>query len=160
MLFLNTTAGLAIISDAQAMASELGGATAALASALVIVMAVANTLGRLFGHFIGIAVGLPALAVFGLLGDVPSVPQAGATPSYVLAGTLSVALTGLLQIFTRTWHPPAGATTLIVNLGVLGTLREAAVLALGIVVLTVAGWLIDRASGVRVPVWSSKEGVG
>ncbi len=48
VLFLNTTAGLAIISDAQAMAASIGGGTAALASAFVVVVAVADTAGRLF----------------------------------------------------------------------------------------------------------------
>ncbi len=47
MLFLNTTAGLALISDAKAMSTELGGATAALSSVFVIILAVANAGGRL-----------------------------------------------------------------------------------------------------------------
>jgi OFA family oxalate/formate antiporter-like MFS transporter len=47
MLFLNVTAGLSIISDAKAIASELGGATATLASTFVVVLAVANAAGRL-----------------------------------------------------------------------------------------------------------------
>jgi len=57
MLFLNVTAGLSIISDAKAIASELGGATATLASAFVIILAVANAAGRLgwasFSDYIG-----------------------------------------------------------------------------------------------------------
>ena len=48
MFFLNTTAGLAIISDAKAMAASLGGGTAALASAFVVIVAAADTTGRLF----------------------------------------------------------------------------------------------------------------
>ncbi|QIN80174.1 hypothetical protein GBA65_18490 [Rubrobacter marinus] len=48
MFLLNTTAGLAILSDASSMAVDLGGATAALASAFVVLMAVADTTGRLF----------------------------------------------------------------------------------------------------------------
>ncbi len=47
MLFLNVTAGLSIISDAKAIASELGGATATLASLFVVILAVANAGGRL-----------------------------------------------------------------------------------------------------------------
>jgi len=47
MLFLNVTAGLSIISDAKAIASELGGATATLASLFVVILAVANAAGRL-----------------------------------------------------------------------------------------------------------------
>jgi len=47
MLFLNVTAGLSIISDAKAIASELGGATATLASTFVVLLAIANASGRL-----------------------------------------------------------------------------------------------------------------
>ena len=47
MLFLNVTAGLSIISDAKAIASELGGATATLASIFVVILAIANAAGRL-----------------------------------------------------------------------------------------------------------------
>ena len=57
MLFLNVTAGLSIISDAKAIATELGGATATLASAFVVILAVANAAGRLgwatFSDYIG-----------------------------------------------------------------------------------------------------------
>jgi OFA family oxalate/formate antiporter-like MFS transporter len=57
MLFLNVTAGLSIISDAKAIASELGGSTATLASAFVVILAVANAAGRLgwatFSDYIG-----------------------------------------------------------------------------------------------------------
>ena len=48
MFFLNTTAGLAIISDAKAMAASIGGGTATLASAFVVIVAAADTTGRLF----------------------------------------------------------------------------------------------------------------
>lgn len=48
MLFLNTTVGLAIISDARAMAVSIGGASATLASAFVALVAAADVAGRLF----------------------------------------------------------------------------------------------------------------
>ncbi len=47
ILFLNTTAGLALISDAKAMATDIGGATTALALTFVVILAVANAGGRL-----------------------------------------------------------------------------------------------------------------
>jgi MFS transporter, OFA family, oxalate/formate antiporter len=47
MFFLNTTVGLAIYSDARAMAGSIGGATAAFASAFVVVISVSDTAGRL-----------------------------------------------------------------------------------------------------------------
>jgi OFA family oxalate/formate antiporter-like MFS transporter len=48
MLFVNTTAGLAIISDAKAMAAEVGGASAIFASAFVVIVALADVAGRIF----------------------------------------------------------------------------------------------------------------
>ena len=48
MLFLNTTAGLALISDAMAMASSIDEATSTLASTFVIIMGAGDVAGRLF----------------------------------------------------------------------------------------------------------------
>lgn len=46
-LFLNVTAGLALLSDAVSMATEIGGAATALALTFVVILAVANGLGRI-----------------------------------------------------------------------------------------------------------------
>jgi MFS transporter, OFA family, oxalate/formate antiporter len=48
IFFLNVSAGLAIISDAKAMAASIGGASASLASAFIVMVALADTMGRLF----------------------------------------------------------------------------------------------------------------
>ena len=48
LLFLNTTAGIAIISQAAPMAQEITGATAAVAAATVGLISIANGVGRLF----------------------------------------------------------------------------------------------------------------
>jgi OFA family oxalate/formate antiporter-like MFS transporter len=48
MFFLHTTAGLALYSDARAMATSIGGGTAALAFAFIVLLAVADMTGRLF----------------------------------------------------------------------------------------------------------------
>jgi OFA family oxalate/formate antiporter-like MFS transporter len=47
VFLLNTTVGVAVYSDAKAMAGSIGGATAALASAFVMIVAVSDTAGRL-----------------------------------------------------------------------------------------------------------------
>ena len=47
MFFLNTTVGLAVYSDAKAMAESIGGATTAAASVFVIVVSLVDTAGRL-----------------------------------------------------------------------------------------------------------------
>jgi CBS domain-containing membrane protein len=57
----------------------------------------------------------------------------------------------------RSSHPPTGATTLIVSLGLLQTPHEMAMLMVGVVLLTVVGWTINRILGVPMPVWPSGE---
>ncbi|HEX2741420.1 MAG TPA: MFS transporter [Rubrobacter sp.] len=47
MFFLNTTVGLAIYSDARAMAGSISGTSAALASAFVVIISMSDTVGRL-----------------------------------------------------------------------------------------------------------------
>ena len=107
----------------------------------------------LIGHSVAILVGALSLALFGLL-DNGSVLQEGVTLARAGAGALSVALTGAVLLLLRASHPPTGATTLIVSLGFLQTPREMAMLMVGVVSLTVIGWLINRAAGVPVPLWA------
>jgi OFA family oxalate/formate antiporter-like MFS transporter len=47
VFFLNTTAGLAILSDARVMAGSIGGASAAVAAAFVVIISVSDAAGRL-----------------------------------------------------------------------------------------------------------------
>ena len=47
VFLLNTTVGVAVYSDAKAMAGSIGGATAAVASGFVMIVAVSDTAGRL-----------------------------------------------------------------------------------------------------------------
>ena len=103
----------------------------------------------LLGHFVALAVGYLSLYVFGLL-DAPSVLEVGVTGARVGAATLSVGLTGALLLLARDSHPPAGATTLIVSLGLLATPRALFVMALGVVLLTAVSWGLNRVSGVPV----------
>ena len=57
LLFLNTTAGIAIISQAAPMAEGVTGATAAQAAGMVGIIAIANGAGRLFWAWLSDAVG-------------------------------------------------------------------------------------------------------
>jgi OFA family oxalate/formate antiporter-like MFS transporter len=47
VFLLNTTVGVAVYSDARALAGSIGGVTAAVASAFVVVVALSDTAGRL-----------------------------------------------------------------------------------------------------------------
>lgn len=108
----------------------------------------------LIGHMAAVLAGAFSLAVFGLLDD-PSILVENVTLARAGAGAFSVALTGAAQVLLRASHPPAGATVLIVSLGLLQKPSEMAVLMAGVVVLTVVGWSINRLCGVPAPVWSS-----
>jgi OFA family oxalate/formate antiporter-like MFS transporter len=57
LLFLNTSAGIAIISQAAPMAEEVTGATAARAAGMVGIIAIANGAGRLLWAWLSDAVG-------------------------------------------------------------------------------------------------------
>lgn len=115
-----------------------------------------NPRNTTIGHLVAVVAGVVSLAVFGLLGE-PSILQAGPTLAHVASGVLSVSLTGGIVLLLRASHPPAGATTLIVSLGLLQTPPEILTLMAGVVLLTVAGWTINRAFGVPMPVWAAKE---
>jgi hypothetical protein len=93
------------------------------------------------------------LGVFGLVGD-PSAIDAGFTAERVACVALSLACTGGFLRLLRAAHPPAGATTVIVSIGLLTTVGELAVLLAGVVVLSAAAWSLNRALGVPAPAWS------
>lgn len=103
-------------------------------------------------HWIGIVVGLGCLLAFGLRGDGPAVVT-GLTAVRVLAAGLSVAGTAAILRLVRAPHAPAGASTLIVSLGLLTSNEQLLMMAASVVVVAALGWVGNLAVGVRVPVW-------
>ena len=114
----------------------------------------ASPRNTLIGHFVALVVGFFSVWAFGLL-YAPSVIEQGATPARIGAAAVSLALTEALLILFRAKHAPAGATVLIVSLGLLSTPGRVLVMATSIVLLTVTGWSINRICGVPMPIWSS-----
>ncbi|MFK4834792.1 HPP family protein [Microbacterium sp. ZW T2_14] len=96
----------------------------------------------LVGHAVGLVAGAACFYALGLSGQ-PSAPDGGLTVSYVVAGTLSVAITTLVLTLLKTPHPPAGATTLIVSLGILTQPPQLLAMAGAIVLVTLAGWALN-----------------
>jgi len=111
----------------------------------------------IIGHFVGIVAAVASLALFGLL-HAPSVYVQGVTPQRIGAVALSVALTGGVLRVLRSAHPPAGATTIIVSSGLLAKSTQLGIVAAGVVMITVAGWLLNRLMGVPAPFWSADGG--
>ncbi|MBW3576542.1 MAG: HPP family protein [Actinobacteria bacterium] len=104
------------------------------------------------GHLLGVVAGYLALVVFGLL-DAPSAFEADVTASRAAAAALSLGLTAAFMTWLDAAHPPAGATTLIVSLGILTTPHQVTALMIAVVFLAYQGIAINRLAGLRVPLW-------
>ena len=106
------------------------------------------------GHAVGILAAALSLAIFGLL-DAPSAFEEGVTAARVGAVALSVGLTGGVLRLLRAAHPPAGATTIIVSSGLLSDGDQMLAVVVGVLIVTIAGWLLNRAMGVPAPRWAA-----
>jgi CBS-domain-containing membrane protein len=107
------------------------------------------------GHAIGAAAGYLALVVFGLTDAAPALASS-VTGARVGAAALSLGLTSGAMVWARVPHPPAGATTLIVSLGILREPDQLAVLMLAVVLLVVQGFVINRLAGIDYPLWAPR----
>ncbi|MFE9423678.1 HPP family protein [Kitasatospora sp. NPDC006697] len=103
------------------------------------------------GHLIGVLAGYLALAATGLLHTGPNLDDIGW--SRVAAAAIALGATCGLMPLLGVAHPPAGATTLIVALGLLRTPRQLSVVMLAVLVLVLQGVLVNRLAGIRYPLW-------
>jgi CBS-domain-containing membrane protein len=109
-----------------------------------------------YGHAIGILCGYGALVVTGLA-SAPPVILVGVDPLRILAAALSLALTGALMILLKAAHPPAGATTLIISLGIVTKPVYLLIIEVAVVLLTLQAIVINRLAGIDYPIWSKRE---
>jgi CBS domain-containing membrane protein len=113
----------------------------------------ASPRNSVYGHAIGAGAGYLSLVVFGLT-DAPPALSSSVTWSRVGAAALCLGLTSGLMVWLRVPHPPAGATTLIVALGILREPAQLAVLMVAVVLLVVQGFVINRLAGIPYPRWA------
>lgn len=104
------------------------------------------------GHLLAVLLGWLSLVLFGLA-DVSPDLKSGVTGARVAAAAFSIGLTSGLMVLLSVPHPPAGATTLIVALGLIHEPRHFPMLMLGVALLLVQGFFINRAAGLPYPVW-------
>lgn len=107
----------------------------------------------LCSHLIGAVCGWACLALFGLL-DAPSAIAAGVDWPHAAATALSLGSTAGLMVLLRVVHPPAGATTLIVSLGLMPQLAQVPVLLAGVALLLLQAAVLNRLAGIPYPLWS------
>lgn len=115
----------------------------------------ASPKNTILGHLVGALAGYASLVIFGLTEAAPALATE-VTANRVGAAALSLALTSGFMVWLKVPHPPAGATTLIVSLGILRTPFQLSVLMLAVVILTVQGFVINRAAGIDYPMWAPR----
>jgi CBS-domain-containing membrane protein len=113
----------------------------------------ASPRNTLIGHGVAIAAGVLCLTVFGLLHH-PPVLQEGVSWSRVAAAALSAALTATALHLLNRQHPPAGATTLVISLGLFTTPLQWLAVVVAVVLLTALSVALNRLFGVPQPFWS------
>lgn len=113
----------------------------------------------ILGHAIGLICGYGAFAL-----TVASSPPFGVHPGVhgarVLAAALSLSATGALMALFRVSHPPAGATTLIVSLGIISQPKELVIIEVAVILLTAQALAINRLAGVPYPLWQRHNAAG
>jgi CBS domain-containing membrane protein len=113
----------------------------------------ASPRNTVLGHLIGVAAAVVSLALFGLSDAGPAL-SGGMSAARVGAVALSLGLTSGAMVWLRVPHPPAGATTMIISLGILTGTAHLAVLMLAVVLLTMQAFAINRLAGLPYPRWA------
>ncbi|MDP8960018.1 MAG: HPP family protein [Actinomycetota bacterium] len=157
--FANGTLSIAIVAVAAAVVDEplvfpSLGPTAYLLS-VAPTSRTTSPRNIVVGHLLGVAGGFVALVVFGLT-NIGSAFSEGMTLPRAGAAALSLGLTAGLMTWLDADHPPAGATTLIVSLGILTTPNQLTALMLAVVFLAYQGVAVNRLAGLHVPLWSTR----
>ncbi len=110
----------------------------------------------IYGHGIGILCGLGSLWICGLTHALPTI-EIGVSFGRILAAALSLASTGALMILFQAAHPPAGATTLIVSLGIVTKPLYLLLIELAVALLTLQAIVINRLAGLDYPLWVTRD---
>lgn len=104
------------------------------------------------GHAIGLICGYAAFTLTGVSGSSVAM-YAGMHDPKVLAAALSLSGTGALMVLFKVSHPPAGATTLIVSLGIISQPKDLVIIEVAVVLLTAQALIINRIAGLPYPFW-------
>ena len=107
----------------------------------------------LYGHAIGILCGYGSLVLMGLqhtdwrMGGSMSLRR-------LLAVALSLAATAFFMVLFKVAHAPAGATTLLVSMGLITRPLHLLVIEIAVAFLCVQAICFNRWAGLRYPLWA------
>jgi CBS-domain-containing membrane protein len=104
-------------------------------------------------HALALLCGWVALAVSGAI-HLPSAFVGGFQPAHVLSAALALGLTVATTERLHVRHPPAGATTLIVGLGVVPDPSQFLAIVGGAALTAYGALLVHRLAGNPYPAWA------
>lgn len=107
----------------------------------------------LYGHAIGIACAYGSLVLMGLE-RVPAGANGPIDTRRLLAVALSLEATAFFMVLLKVAHAPAGATTLIVSLGLITQPWHLVVIELAVALLCVQAICFNRLAGLNYPWWA------
>lgn len=112
----------------------------------------------ILGHAIGLICGYAALHLTGATasgGIASSIGMhSGIYWPRILAAAISLSSTGALMVLFRISHPPAGATTLIVSLGIISRPSHLVIVEVAVFLLVLQAFAINRLAGIPYPIWA------
>lgn len=114
-----------------------------------------NPRHAILGHAIGLMCGYAALLATGTAVTGQGF-QHGVDWPTAIAAAFSLSMTGALMVLLRVSHPPAGATTLIVSLGLIYKPVHLLILELAVFLLVAQAFAINRLAGLPYPLWEEK----
>jgi len=94
--------------------------------------------------------------MFGLQ-HAPPAMVSGVSAARIGAAAFSLAATGALMILLKAAHPPAGATTLIISLGIVTKPFHLLVIEIAVAILTLQAIAINRLAGIDYPLWAQRQ---
>lgn len=108
----------------------------------------------ILGHAVGLVCGYGAYVVTGAA-SVPYGMHPGVYWPRILAAALSLSFTGAFMVLLRADHPPAGATTLIVSLGIISKPKELVIIEIAVFLLVAQALVINRLAGLPYSFWKN-----
>lgn len=118
-------------------------------------VASASPRNTITGHLIGLIAGFLSLLIFGLQHAGPITTQGVIAPR-IGAAALSLGATAGAMIWLRVPHPPAGATTMIVSLGIISSFAGLTTIMVGVILLVVQAMIINRLADIPYPWWAPR----
>lgn len=118
---------------------------------------VSSPRNTILGHGIGLICGYGAFWITGMH-DFAQATNPGIYWPRIFAAALALAATGALMVLFSVSHPPAGATTLIVALGILAKFPYLFVIEVAVVLLTLQAWIFNHLAGLPYPKWHTQKG--